>query len=175
MSTLRVVHYPDPALRRGGKPVAAFDGDLRAFAESMLETMYEAGGVGLAAPQVARDIRLLVLNETGDREQRDREMVFVNPEIVKKKGHEFGEEGCLSFPRIYAEVERNREIRVKWQDLDGASHEETFTGFLARILQHEIDHLNGVLFVDRLSSVEKVRVRGHLQDMEHEYRERVGS
>ena len=172
---MEVVHYPDPALRRGGRPVEVFDEDLRKLAQDMLDTMYEAGGVGLAAPQVARDVSLLVLNESGKREDTANERVFINPKVLRKKGHEFGEEGCLSFPELFAEVERSTMIRVAWRDLDGGEHEDQFDGWIARILQHEIDHLNGVLFVDRLSSVEKVRVRSDLQEFERRFRDSRGT
>ncbi len=164
-----VVKYPGAPLRKGGRKVTSFDADLRDLAERMLDTMYTARGVGLAAPQVGIDLELLVLNETGERDDRDHEMVLVNPEIVANKGREFGEEGCLSFPGLYAEVERSVKLTVKYQDLDGAAQELRCSGFLARIIQHEIDHLKGVLFVDRLSSVEKMRVRGQLQDMERRF------
>ncbi|MBK8978878.1 MAG: peptide deformylase [Planctomycetes bacterium] len=163
---MEVVIYPGPALRRGGKKVETFDAELARIAGEMLEVMYRSHGVGLAAPQVGLDLALFVLNPTGERDDRSQEMVLVNPEIVGRKGQEFGEEGCLSFPRLYAEVERNKRITVTYQDLQGQPQELRCEGFLARIVQHELDHLRGVLFVDRLSSVEKLRVRSRLQEME---------
>jgi peptide deformylase len=163
---MRIVTYPGPALRRGGKPVQNFDADLAATARAMLETMYEARGVGLAAPQVGLDLALLVLNPTGERSDAAEEMVLCNPEIVGRKGNEYGEEGCLSFPGLYAEVERAKKITVVYRDLQGQQQELRCDDFLGRIIQHEIDHLNGVLFVDRLSSVEKLRVRPRLLEME---------
>ncbi|MEO0478623.1 MAG: peptide deformylase [Planctomycetota bacterium] len=161
-----VVIYPGSSLRRGGKTIDSFDDELRQVVSDMFETMYSHNGVGLAAPQVGLPLNLFVLNPAGNADEKDGEMVLINPEIVKRKGHEFGEEGCLSFPGLYAEVERSKDVRVKYQDLDGEEHEERFEGFLARIVQHEADHLKGVVFTDRLSAVEKLRVRGALQDFE---------
>lgn len=161
-----VVRYPGPVLRRGGKKVETFDATLTQIAGDMLETMYAQRGVGLAAPQVGLELELLVLNPTGDREDRSEEMALVNPEILERKGREFGDEGCLSFPGLYAEVERALRIKVRYQDLDGVVQERVFTDFLARIVQHEVDHLRGVLFVDRLSAVEKLRIKHDLADFE---------
>jgi peptide deformylase len=168
-----IVTYPGPALRRGGKKIEAFDDALRETAKAMLDQMYEAQGVGLAAPQVGLDLELLVLNPTGDPEDRDGEMVICNPEIKSRKCNEWGEEGCLSFPGIYAEVERAKKIVLTYRDLDGNEQELRADDFLARVIQHEIDHLKGVLFVDRLSSVDKIRVRPKLQDMERKFEARV--
>ena len=168
---MEVVKYPGPALRRGGKKIEVFGPELAETARQMLETMYTSEGVGLAAPQVALDQSLLVLNPTGERDAPEGEMVLVNAEIVARKGHEYGEEGCLSFPGLYAEVERATKITVTYQDLEGRPQELRADGFLARVIQHEIDHLRGVLFVDRLSSIEKLRVRTQLQDMERRFAE----
>ena len=166
---LDVLKYPDPLLRRPGKEVTAFDAALRETVAAMLETMYRYRGVGLAAPQVGLDRNLLVLNPEGDPEQRAGELVLLNPKILSRKTLEYGEEGCLSFPGLYAEVERHQQIRVHYVDLDGAEQEVSFEGFLARIVLHEMDHLQGVLFVDRLSAAERIRVRGKLLDMEAQY------
>lgn len=163
---LEVLKYPDPILRRGGKEIQEFGAELRSTAQQMLDTMYAYKGVGLAAPQVGLELNLLVLNPSGEASQADQELVMLNPKILSRKTLEFGEEGCLSFPSINAEVERHKKIRVSYQDLDGESHEVGFEDFLARIVLHEMDHLQGVLFVDRLSAAERVRVRGQLTDME---------
>jgi peptide deformylase len=170
---MQIVRYPDPILRLGGKPVERFDAELARTARAMFDVMYELRGVGLAAPQVGLALRLLVLNPTGERKSADQELVLVNPRIEQRRDPEFGEEGCLSFPGIYAEVERAREAVVAWQDLDGREHRETLSGFLARIVQHETDHLDGVLFVDRLSPIDKLRVRPHLQELERRFKARV--
>lgn len=167
---LDVLKYPDPLLRRPGKEVTTFDATLQDTVADMLETMYRYRGVGLAAPQVGLDRNLLVLNPEGDPEQRDGELVLLNPRIISRKTMEYGEEGCLSFPGIYAEVERHQDIHVHYTDLAGAAQEISFEGFLARIVLHEMDHLQGVLFVDRLSAAERIRVRGKLLDMEAQYK-----
>jgi peptide deformylase len=170
---MQVLVYPDPILRRGGKPITTFDGELRTLADRMFEAMYEEGGVGLAAPQVGVEWRLLVLNPAGDRQDRSGERVLCNPRLVRKKGREFGEEGCLSFPGIQAEVERWVDIEVAYQDLDGKEQTLTANGWLARIVQHEMDHLEGVFFVDRLTAADKLRVKPKLRELEADYRPRV--
>lgn len=152
---MEVLVYPDPVLRRGGKPVTQFDQALRDLSARMMEAMYEEGGVGLAAPQVGIEWKLLVLNPAGDKKDRSGELTLCNPKITRKKGREFGEEGCLSFPDIHAEVERWVDITVTYQDLDGVERTMTANGWLARIVQHEIDHLDGVLFVDHLSKLKR--------------------
>ncbi|MGE3173995.1 MAG: peptide deformylase [Planctomycetota bacterium] len=169
---LTVVVYPDPVLRRGGQPVTAFGPELKELAARMFEAMYEEGGVGLAAPQVAIEHKLLVLNPSGSKDDRGGELVLLNPRITRKKGREYGEEGCLSFPGIYAEVERFVDITVTYQDLDGAEQTLTASDWLSRIIQHELDHLEGVLFVDRLSPADKLRVRGKLEELEERYARR---
>ena len=161
-----VLVYPDPILRRGGKTITQFDGELRQLADRMMEAMYVEGGVGLAAPQVGIEQKLLVLNPSGDRKDRSGELVLCNPKLTRKKGREFGEEGCLSFPGIHAEVERWVDITVTFQDLDGKEQSMTASGWLARIVQHEMDHLDGVFFVDRLSATDKLRVKPQLQELE---------
>lgn len=167
---MEVLVYPDPVLRRGGQPVTVFDPALRELAERMLAAMYAEGGVGLAAPQVGVERKLLVLNPSGDAADRAGELVLLNPRITRKKGREFGEEGCLSFPGIQAEVERWVTITVAYQDLQGAERTLDAEGWLARIVQHELDHLDGVLFVDRLTSADKLRVRPKLQELEERFR-----
>jgi peptide deformylase len=170
---MEVLVYPDPVLRRGGKTVTTFDGELRTLADRMFEAMYEEGGVGLAAPQVGVEQKLLVLNPAGDKKDRSGERVLLNPRITKKKGREFGEEGCLSFPGIQAEVERWVDITVTYQDLDGKEQTLPANGWLARIIQHELDHLDGVFFVDRLTASDKLRVKAKLLELEAEYKPRV--
>ena len=170
-----VVIYPDPVLRRAAEPIARFDDELRARVREMLETMYKAKGVGLAAPQVGWSAQLLVGNATGDPAHAAEEMVLVNPRIVRKKGFEAGEEGCLSFPGIYAEVERSKSVVVAMQDLEGRPVERTYDGFPARIIQHEMDHLTGTLFVDRMSPADRIRVRARLKELEERFERRVRS
>ena len=165
--------YPAPVLRRGGQTVTSFDQDLRQTAEAMMVAMYEQGGVGLAAPQVGIEQKLLVLNPSGDKADRADELTLLNPRITRKKGREFGEEGCLSFPDIQAEVERWIKITIEYDDLDGKQQTMAAEGWLARIIQHEIDHLEGVLFTDRLTPVDKLRVKTQLTELEGRFKARA--
>jgi peptide deformylase len=167
---MEVVVYPDPVLRRGGKPIETFDAALRETAAAMLAAMYDQRGVGLAAPQVALELDLLVLNPTGERTEPDQELALVNPEIRRRAHLEWGEEGCLSFPGIYGDVERHRDIVVAYRDLEGAERTLEATGFLARVIQHEMDHLDGVLMVDRFSPVDRLRVKPKLLELERAFR-----
>ena len=165
-----VLIYPDPILRKGGQPITEFGDDLKALSAKMIEAMYEEGGVGLAAPQVGIEQKLLVLNPSGSKDDPSGELIICNPKIVRKKKKEFGEEGCLSFPGIQADVERSVEITVVYQDLNGEEQSLKCDGWLARIVQHEIDHLEGVFFVDRLTSGEKLRVKSQLLELESDYK-----
>ena len=164
-----IVIYPHPSLRCGGKQVTDFNDALRDTAKQMFEAMYRQNGVGLAAPQVGLDLALLVLNPTGDPKKPEEERAMVNPKIISKKGKEYGEEGCLSFPGIYGEVERSIKIVLEYQDLDGNPQELRADEFLARVIQHEFDHIEGVVFTDRMSSVEKLRIKKKLEDLEARY------
>jgi len=166
---MRVVVYPDPILRRGGKRVTRFDQELADTAAQMFAAMYEEGGVGLAAPQVALELKLLVLNPKGDASDKTGELVLVNPVITSRKGWAFGEEGCLSFPDIHAEVERSVKISLTYQDLAGQERTLQAEDWLARIIQHEMDHLDGVLFTDRLTPADKLRVRPKLAELEQRF------
>ncbi len=166
---MEVLVYPDPVLRRGGKAISQFDAALRQLADTMMEAMYEEGGVGLAAPQVGIEHKLLVLNPAGDKKDRSGELVLCNPKLTRKKGREFGEEGCLSFPGIQAEVERWVDITVSYQDLSGTAQTLAANGWLARSIQHEMDHLDGVFFVDRLTATDKLRVKPKLLELEAEF------
>ncbi len=168
--TMEIVKYPDPILRRAAEEVTSFDTELQRTAEQMLDTMYTLKGVGLAAPQVGLGISLLVLNPTGDPSDTSEELILVNPEITSRKTLEWDEEGCLSFPGIYAEIERHRDIELRYRDLTGEASTVKASEFQARVIQHEMDHLLGVLFVDRLTPGDKIRLRGKLQEMERVYR-----
>ncbi|RMF79413.1 MAG: peptide deformylase [Nitrospirae bacterium] len=154
MAILPILHYPDPRLRRKCRPVERFDDRLRQLAADMGETMYEAPGVGLAAPQVGEAIRMLVYDPQPEPESRALRVV-VNPEIVLAEGSVVGEEGCLSVPSFYGEVRRAERIVLRYQDLEGKVLEEEHEGLTARILQHEIDHLDGVVFLDRMSPLKR--------------------
>ena len=165
MAIRRIFETPDPILRQISRPVATFDDALKALARDMLETMYAAPGIGLAAVQVGEPVRLLVIDlQEPESEAKDAPIVrdprvFVNPEILSTSDQEIPyTEGCLSVPEQYAEVMRPDRIRAKWQDLDGKVHEEPIDGLLAVCLQHEMDHLNGVLFIDHLSRLKREMV-----------------
>ncbi|MEK7793842.1 MAG: peptide deformylase [Candidatus Hydrogenedentota bacterium] len=145
MAILDLVYFPDDPLTKVARPVERFDAKLAELAESLLETMHAYEGVGLAAPQVGRSIRMFVL-----REPEGAEMCLVNPELSGLEGREEGEEGCLSMPKIYAQVPRATKVNVTARDLDGGPLEFEAANFLARIIQHETDHLNGILFPERL-------------------------
>jgi len=160
MAKLEILEFPDARLRTVAKPVDSFDDELGRLVDDMIETMYEAQGIGLAATQVNVHRRLLVLDVS---ENQDSPRIYVNPEIVESEGDETCEEGCLSVPGIYAEVSRAESIRVSAQDRNGTTFEETLDGMHAVCLQHEIDHLNGKLFVDYLSPLKRRMVSKKLE------------
>jgi peptide deformylase len=169
-----VVRYPDPVLRRVAAPVTEFDARLRRIAEAMFARMIHSKGVGLAAPQVGISQRILVLNPRGERGEDD--LVLVNPEILARHGEDgWYEEGCLSFPSIYADVKRPTLCRVRFQDLEGREHEREFDDFTSRIIQHEYDHLEGVLLVDRMSPADRQRHKGALQDLVDSWKKQSAS
>ncbi|MEA3464492.1 MAG: peptide deformylase [Thermodesulfobacteriota bacterium] len=153
MALLQVRHYPDTVLTKISRPVTEFDAGLRTLATDMVETMYAAPGVGLAGPQVAVLKRVVVI-DCGDKDD-PKLVVAVNPEILEYDGESYEEEGCLSVPEYYANVKRSAWVRVRFQNLQGEAVELETEGLLAVCFQHEIDHLNGKLFVDRLSSLKK--------------------
>lgn len=160
MSKLTILEYPDARLRTRAAPVTVFDAALRQLSLDMLETMYAAPGVGLAATQVNVHKRLLVMDVS---EAHDDPRVVVNPEIIVREGVCMREEGCLSVPGEFAEVERAARIRVRAQDVDGKTSEFDAEGLLAVCIQHEIDHLEGKLFVDYLSELKRTRIRKKLE------------
>jgi peptide deformylase len=162
MALLPILEVPDPRLKTISTPVEAFDDDLKKLVDDMFETMYAAPGIGLAAIQVGVPKRLLVIDlqdEGPDGETVRNPRIFVNPEILDpSEDHSIYNEGCLSVPDQYAEVERPASIRARWQDLDGKVHEESMTGMMATCLQHEMDHLEGILFIDHLSRLKRQMV-----------------
>ena len=159
MAKLRILEFPDPRLRTQAQPVEAVDDALRALIDDMFETMYEAPGIGLAATQVDVHRRLLVADVSGDR---SAPYALINPVILEKDGVTVTEEGCLSVPGYYDEVERANHIRVRYVDRDGTEIEMEAEGLLAVCIQHEIDHLDGRLFVDYLSEAKRQRIRKRL-------------
>ncbi len=158
MTIREIISLPDKRLRLVSKPVEAITPEIRALADDMLETMYEAPGIGLAAIQVAVPLRLITMDLSKKEGEKDPR-VFINPEILSSSEElSTYEEGCLSIPEYYEEVERPATVRVRFMDLDGKIHEEDADGLYATCIQHEIDHLNGVLFVDYLSKLKRDRV-----------------
>jgi len=160
MTVLTILEVPDPGLRAVAKPVETIDVGVRATIADMFETMYDARGIGLAATQVGIERRIFVMDlqepEEEDGEPVRKPLAFINPEILSVSDEtSVYNEGCLSIPEQYAEVERPARCRVKWQDADGASHEEDMDGLMATCVQHEIDHLNGVLFTDHISKLKR--------------------
>jgi peptide deformylase len=167
---LRLALYPDPVLRKPALPVAAFDGELREIVAAMFARMRGSKGVGLAAPQVGLGRRILVLNP-GSEEQDD--LALINPEIVERAGElTLFEEGCLSFPGIFAQIRRPERCTVKAYDVEGRRIEREYDGFTSRIIQHEFDHLEGVLLVDRMSPADKLRHKAALDDLVERYKTR---
>jgi peptide deformylase len=154
MAILRILHYPDPVLKRVSAPVANINDELKALARDMAETMYAAPGVGLAAPQVGVSKRLVLIDCSPQGAPRQL-ITAVNPEILERDGESFEEEGCLSIPGYYARVSRSAWVKARYLDLEGKTVEVEAEGLLAIAFQHETDHLDGILFVDHLSSLKK--------------------
>lgn len=171
-----ILHYPDPRLRAKNTAVTAFDEELAQTAREMFEVMYRTGGVGLAAPQVGINKKLLVYNPTGRAGESDAEIVLCNPKLVSKsRDQEPGEEGCLSFPDIRGQVTRPVRVKIEAQDLHGEPLELELEDWDARIFLHEFDHLEGILFIDRMSPVSKAQAKGQLEDLVAVYREAQGT
>jgi peptide deformylase len=175
MAIREILEVPDPRLKEVSKPVEKFDDELKTLVADMFETMYDAPGIGLAAIQVGVPLRVLVIDLQPEDEDAEPEVctahegehhthrplkreprVFINPEILDpSEDHTLYNEGCLSVPDIYADIERPSRIRARWQDLDGKVHEESMDGLMATCLQHEMDHLEGILFIDHLSRLKR--------------------
>ena len=198
----KVRYYGDPVLRRRAAPVKVFGDKLQKLGEDMLETMYDANGVGLAGPQIGLPQRVFVALEMGSREAKDEavgeegdpdaepltpdekrerwnvigEHVMVNPEIISRNGVQFGVDGCLSLPGLLVEeMKRDLKVRVRYQDVTGAKHERDAEGHFAHVIQHELDHLDGVLFFDRLPEPEKKEfLEAHRKELAEFQREAKG-
>jgi peptide deformylase len=160
MAMLEILHFPDPRLRRKAKPVAQVDDNVRRTVDDMFETMYAAPGIGLAAIQVNVPLRIIVIDVS---ERKDSPLCLINPEIVGRDGVEVMEEGCLSVPGVYEKVQRADHIAARALDRDGNRLEFEADGLLAVCIQHEIDHLDGKLFVDYLSPLKRQRIRKKLE------------
>lgn len=160
MALLPILRYPDPRLHKKAVPIDRIDDRIRQLADDMAETMYAAPGVGLAATQVDRHVRMVVIDVSEDRSQLH---VLINPELIDSAGSCVMEEGCLSVPGIYEPVTRAERVTVRAQGLDGQSFELPAEGLLAVCIQHEIDHLNGKVFVEHLSRLKQGRIRKKLE------------
>jgi peptide deformylase len=181
---LEIVNYGEPVLRAKGAPVLKITEEIKQFALDMLDTMRDANGVGLAAQQVGVPIQMTVIDVAGVEDRPSTmsmggveialeprmPLVLLNPELELGKARESGTEGCLSFPELSAEISRASHVRAKAMQLDGSILEFEATGLLARALQHEVDHLNGVLFIDRMNAATKVAIAGKLKRMQKELR-----
>jgi peptide deformylase len=179
---LEIAKYPDPVLRAKGKKITEITAEIRALAADMIDTMNDAHGVGLAAQQVSVPLQLTVLDVTKSEDRPSAmsidgkpadlaewmPMVLLNPQLILSKERETGVEGCLSFPELTADIERAASVTATGQLLDGRKITFQATGLLARALQHEVDHLNGILFVDRMKSATKVSIKGKLKRMREE-------
>ena len=160
MALLEILHFPDPRLRNIAKPVQTVDAGIRQLLDDMLDTMYAAPGIGLAATQINSDKRVVVIDVS---EEKDQPLCLINPEILELDGVEEMEEGCLSVPGVFETVQRADQVRLRALDRDGKSVEIQAGGLLAVCIQHEIDHLDGKLFVDYLSQLKRTRIRKKLE------------
>ena len=165
MALLKILHYPDPRLHTIAKPIIQVDDEIRQLAANMAETMYAAPGIGLAATQVDRHIRMILVDISDTKNDL---RVFINPEILAKDGESVHEEGCLSVPGIYDKVSRAERIKVRAVDLHGTPFELEVDGLLAICIQHEIDHLEGKVFVEYLSRLKQARIKSKLKKQARE-------
>lgn len=163
--SLKIVQYPHPTLRHKSKPVQRVDAEFVRIVREMFDLMYAAKGIGLAANQVDLPLRVFVVNTSGEL-GKGEELVFINPVLSRPKGNDEAEEGCLSLPELYAKVMRPKQITVNAYNLQGQEIQATLDGMLSRVVQHETDHLDGVLFIDRLSSTARADVDGTLYEFE---------
>lgn len=162
MSLLPILTFPNPVLRQKAEKVTEFNGDLNTLITNMVETMYDAPGVGLAAPQIGKSTRVIVV-DISEEEDEHNSMVMVNPEIIKEEGKQVDEEGCLSVLDLTASVKRSQQITVSYQDAEGNPQELSTEDRFAIVLQHEIDHLDGILFIDHLSTLKRALYKKKIQ------------
>ncbi|HVT26400.1 MAG TPA: peptide deformylase [Lacipirellulaceae bacterium] len=170
---LQIIQYPHPTLRHRSKPLRRVDAELRKIVAEMLELMYEHEGVGLAANQVDLPYRLFVTNAEGDRDAKEAERVFINPVLSGGRGQEEDEEGCLSIPGIRAPVVRNTHVKIQAYDLAGNEITGEVESLMARIVQHETDHLDGTLFIDRLGPAHRAAIRDQLEEFELDFQSKL--
>ncbi|PON52496.1 Formylmethionine deformylase [Parasponia andersonii] len=171
---LRIVEYPDPILRAKNKRIKIFDDNLKNLVAEMFDVMYKTDGIGLSAPQVGINVQLMVFNPVGERGEGE-EIVLVNPRVNRySKKMVLFNEGCLSFPGIYADVRRPESVKIDAQDINGARFTVNLSGLPARVFQHEFDHLEGVLFFDRMTEEVLDSIRTQLQALEKKYEDKTG-
>jgi len=163
VDNLEIIHWPDPRLKAPGKRIEVFDERLKGLVDRMIELMYESNGVGLAAPQIGLNLQLFVARSP---EQMDEARAYVNAELTELGGTIISEEGCLSAPGITIKTKRVGKIRIRAQDLKGEHFEQEADGLLARVWQHETDHCNGVVIVDRMSRLQRITCRRAIQELE---------
>jgi len=168
-----IVLYPDPRLKLKSKPVTQFHPDLRGLAADMIETMREANGVGLAAIQIGEAIRMMVMDVNYDLEDKGEALAMFNPELLMEDGSEAIEEGCLSIPDVREVVERSFKVKVKFQDLDGKEQTAEYEGLLARCVLHEIDHMDGKLFIQKVPAVKRLFLKKQLDNLKKNFQETV--
>lgn len=162
MALLEILKFPDPRLHLVGKKIDTVTDEIRLLVENMAQTMYENNGIGLAATQVDVQLRLLIIDISGEDEPKNLQ-VFINPEIIEKDGEVVSEEGCLSVPTIYEKVRRNEKIKIKYLDLNQVEHIQEWDGLMSVCLQHEIDHLDGKVFVEYLSQLKQNFIKKRLK------------
>lgn len=170
MAIKKILTFPNPVLRQKVETVTSFDESLKELATDLAETMYDAPGAGLAANQIGVCLRVVVVDISENKEEK-KHLVLVNPEIIDKEGCQIDEEGCLSVIDLTAKVERYRKLLVRAQDLDGKSWEFPAEDFFARVIQHELDHINGILFIDHLSSLKRTLYKKRLKKILREQEE----
>ena len=163
---MKIVTYPDPVLMRKAAPIEEIDNNICEIAQKMLDTMYDACGIGLAAPQIGLSKRLVVLDATG---QKTGERVFINPQIIEERGETVEEEGCLSFPDVMGNVKRSQYVTVTAYNLEGKKLEIKAEGLLSRVWQHEIDHINGRLFIEMMTPASRIANQQKIKEFELTY------
>lgn len=165
MPILNIVKYPEPILHQVGKPVSVFDENLQSLVEDMFETMYKAEGVGLAAPQIGKSLRLFIMDCSGGEDETQK-ICVVNPEIIAVEGEQNGDEGCLSFPQIYQKISRHYRAVVRGQDVFGNDIEVDGTELTARCILHETDHCDGIVFIDRMTPLKREMAKRRIKKLQ---------
>jgi peptide deformylase len=167
---MKILHYPHPALRHASRPLTSIDDKVRAQARDMLDLMINAKGLGLASNQVGLPYQILVVNPDIEPDHPITDTVFINPVIYERKGAQEGEEGCLSFPELYGPVRRAKTIKARAYNLKGEMFEVSWSDLKARVLQHEVDHLHGILFIDKMGRIARWKERARIEEFERRFR-----